>query len=51
MIDIFNGLRISNRYNRENEGSWEEYEGILFCLLSQQFFHFFFKVDGGERNN
>jgi hypothetical protein len=52
MIDKFDGLRTSNRYKRENKGSWEEYEGILFCLLSQQFFHFFFsKVVGRERNN
>jgi len=52
MIDKSDGLRTSNRYNRENKGSWEEYEGILFCLLSQQFFHFFFSiVVGKERNN
>jgi len=42
MVDISDGLRTSNRYIIENKSSWEENKGILFCLQSQQFFHFFF---------
>jgi len=43
MVDITDGLRTSNRYIKENKSSWEENKGILFCLQSQQFFHFFFQ--------